>query len=127
MNNFLKKYGLISFIISAVFITLCFFFLKKSDNRFNKEKIQFEKQIAPIIMYSKATCIYCLRAKNYLREMSLEFREIDLNQNQEAYQELRKLMKRVTVPQIFIGEHHVGGYSDLIKLETEELKELLYP
>lgn len=87
----------------------------------------YEKNYQEIVIYSKSTCPYCIRAKAYFNKRSLKFKEIDLNQRKDAYSMLSKLMEKVTVPQIFIGKEHIGGYSDLIKLSESELRAILYP
>jgi len=82
---------------------------------------------AEIVMYSTAWCGYCQRARNLLERKGAAFREIKVDEaagEREAM--LRKSGGRRTVPQIFIGEHHVGGYDDLAALDrTGELDKLL--
>ncbi|MBK1780726.1 glutaredoxin 3 [Advenella sp. WQ 585] len=80
-----------------------------------------------VTMFSKATCPYCIRAQKLLTERgvtNLEIISIDTNR------ELRAVMiertGRTTVPQIFIGEKHVGGCDDLMALDRAgELTALL--
>ncbi len=126
MKIFLQKNKLSLFFLLILSVGTFYY------SQLNQKEIPFpDKEPDPlaqkITMFAKSTCIYCLRAKNFLKQKGLHFKEIELTDNKEAYEELSKLMERVTVPQIFIGEHHVGGYSDLIKLTDEELNALLYP
>jgi glutaredoxin 3 len=75
-------------------------------------------------IYTKVTCFYCMRAKALLEEKQVSFNEIKIDT------ELRNAMiKRsggVTVPQIFIGDHYVGGCDELFALHAaNKLDELL--
>jgi glutaredoxin 3 len=76
--------------------------------------------LAPIVIYTKATCPYCHAAKDLLRRKGVQFEEIgvDGDRAKQAAMAL-KTGGRSTVPQIFIGEKHVGGCDDLYDLESE--------
>jgi glutaredoxin 3 len=77
-------------------------------------------------MYTTAICPYCVRAKYLLDNKGVSFEEIRIDHNPETMQEMLQRSKRHTVPQIFIGDHHVGGYDDLAALEMSgQLDELL--
>ncbi|WP_096786974.1 glutaredoxin 3 [Rhodobacter sp. CZR27] len=72
----------------------------------------------PVEIYTTPTCGYCQAAKALLRRKGVPFAEIDVS----ADPSLRNRMTaraggRRTVPQIFIGEHHVGGCDDLHELD----------
>ena len=124
--SLLKK--TLSLIALGAFAALIWQYTKRGTPKTLSEGRKLPKEIAEeITIFHRPSCIYCLRAKKFFDERSLLYEEINLNENKEAYEELTKLMKRVTVPQIFIGDHHVGGYSDLIELNEEELRSLLYP
>jgi len=72
-----------------------------------------------VVIYTKDYCPYCKRAKMLLGEKGVEFKEFDLMQQPELKEEMVKLANgRTTVPQIFIGETHVGGCDDLFALES---------
>ena len=115
-------------IALATFAAFLWQYTKRGTPKALPKGIKLPKEIAEdITIFHRPNCIYCLRAKYFFDERSLHYEEINLNENKEAYKELTKLMKRVTVPQIFIGDYHVGGYSDLIELSEEELRLLLYP
>lgn len=80
-----------------------------------------------IVMYSTAWCGYCQRARNLLERKGAAFREIKIDEdtNERAVM-LERSGGRRTVPQIFIGERHVGGYDDLAALDRAgELDKLL--
>jgi len=72
----------------------------------------------PITIYTKGWCPYCTAAKRLLDEKGVAFTEIDIEKTPEARTEMiQKTNGRTTVPQIFIGERHVGGCDDLYALD----------
>ena len=72
----------------------------------------------PVEIYTTPICPYCIRAKRLLQEKGVGFREIDVMGDSHARGEMiRRANGRYTVPQIFIGETHVGGSDDLYALE----------
>ena len=77
-------------------------------------------------IYTTPSCPYCVRAKRLLEKKKVPYQEVDVAGDDE---ERMKLMERTgmrTVPQIFIGEEHVGGSDDLYALEERgELDSLL--
>ena len=83
----------------------------------------------PIKMYTTAVCPYCVRAKNILKSKGVEHIEevrIDTDPSQLAH--MMSITGRRTVPQIFIGDVHVGGCDDLIALDGRGgLQSLLHP
>lgn len=72
-----------------------------------------------VIVYSSATCPYCDRAKWLLKKKNVDFTEIRVDLDPEKRAEMLERSQRQSVPQIFIGEHHVGGCDDLYALEAE--------
>src|SRR6516162_5588303 len=82
--------------------------------------------MASILMYTKSTCPFCDRAKALLRAKGQTWRELDIEADAALRDEMIERTHRKTVPQIFIGERHVGGYDDLAALEAAgELDPLL--
>jgi len=83
--------------------------------------------MSKVRIYTTPLCPYCVRAKSLLRKKGAEYEEIDVFMNQKARDEMEsKARGRRTVPQIFIGETHVGGCDDLYALEhSGELDPLL--
>jgi glutaredoxin 3 len=80
-----------------------------------------------VVMYSTGWCPYCERARTLLAAKGVSFREIKIDQD-PAQRELmlQRSGGRRTVPQIFIGERHVGGFDDLAALDRAgELDKLL--
>ena len=79
-----------------------------------------------IVMYASPFCGYCGAAKRLLAGKGVEYTEIDVIAEPERRAEMMERSGRRTVPQIFIGEKHVGGYDDLKALDsTGELDQLL--
>lgn len=80
-----------------------------------------------ILMYSTAFCGYCQRARNLFERKGVNVREIKIDEDpREREAMLQKSGGRRTVPQIFIGERHVGGYDELAALDRSgELDQLL--
>ena len=71
----------------------------------------------PVTIYTTPICPYCTRAKSLLKKKGAAFEEIDVFMNPQARANMEKRSGRCTVPQIFIGEVHVGGSDDLHELE----------
>lgn len=80
-----------------------------------------------IVMYSTTWCGYCQRARGLLERKGVGVREIKVDEDPSQREVmLHKSGGRRTVPQIFIGERHIGGYDDLAALERAgELDKLL--
>jgi len=70
-------------------------------------------------MYTTAVCPYCIRAKQLLKARGVtEIDEIRIDEQPQARDEMMRSTGRRTVPQIFIGDAHVGGCDDLIALDA---------
>ena len=80
-----------------------------------------------IVMYVKQTCPYCVMAKRLLAQKGVEPVEINVEEEPARREEmLAKSNGMRTVPQIFIGDHHVGGYTELAALDRAgELESML--
>lgn len=69
-------------------------------------------------MYSTGWCPYCVRARALLERKGLPFREVKIDEDPaERDAMLARSGGRRTVPQIFVGDHHVGGFDDLYALD----------
>ncbi len=67
-----------------------------------------------IIIYSSSICPYCLAAKRLLENLGLNFNEKIIDNDLDLKNEMISISNgKKTVPQIFIGQKHVGGYDDL--------------
>ena len=78
-------------------------------------------------MYTTAVCPYCVRAKQVLKSKGVEqIEEIRIDTDPQARAHMMEVTGRRTVPQIFVGDTHVGGCDDLIALDAKgELLPLL--
>ena len=74
--------------------------------------------MSPVKMYTTAVCPYCIRAKQLLKARGVEqIEEIRIDLQPDQLSTMMSLTGRRTVPQIFIGTTHVGGYDDLVALD----------
>ena len=70
-------------------------------------------------MYTTAVCPFCIRAKQILKSKGVtEIEEIRIDTDDSQRQQMMQLTGRRTVPQIFIGDTHVGGCDDLMALDS---------
>lgn len=70
-----------------------------------------------IVVYATGWCPYCQRARALLAKKGLEFTEIDVEEDGKLREEMIARSGKRTVPQIFIGDKHVGGCDDLLALD----------
>ncbi|HSP81415.1 MAG TPA: glutaredoxin 3 [Myxococcaceae bacterium] len=73
----------------------------------------------PVKIYTTSYCGYCSRAKDLLTRKGVSYDEVDVTGNHELRAKLVEMSGQRTVPQIWIGDTHVGGYTDLARLESE--------
>jgi len=82
-----------------------------------------------ILMYSTRICPYCIRAEQLLAKKGIaadQIEKIRVDDHPEQRAEMMRITGRRTVPQIFIGDRHVGGFDDLAELDAAgELDPLL--
>ena len=70
-----------------------------------------------VVVYLAGWCPYCQRARGLLSKKGISFREIDVDDAPQLREEMITRSGRRTVPQVFIGETHVGGCDDLFALD----------
>ncbi len=78
-----------------------------------------------ILIYTTNICPYCIMAKRLLDKKGASYTEINVDTNAGMRNEMILKTKRRTVPQIFIGDFHVGGYDDLYALDQQKKLDLL--
>ena len=79
-----------------------------------------------VTLYTTRFCPYCIRARSLLDEKKVAYTDIAVDEQPHLRQEMMERSGRRTVPQIWIGEQHVGGFDDLWRLERQgSLDELL--
>jgi len=82
--------------------------------------------MAEVIIYSSGYCPYCIRAKMLLETKQVDYQELIVDGEPALRAKMQQLSGRTSVPQIWIGERHVGGFTDLWALESNgELDEWL--
>lgn len=72
-----------------------------------------------LTLYTKDYCPYCVLAKNLLTSIGASYEEVDVTHNQELLMEIAAKSRMRTVPQIFLGEECLGGYSDIAALHEQ--------
>ena len=82
--------------------------------------------MAKVVIYSSATCPYCVQAKKLLDHKKVVYEEIRVDLDPEKKEEMIERSGRRTVPQIFINDQSIGGFDDIWALEQKgELDKLL--
>ncbi|MFB9069412.1 glutaredoxin 3 [Pseudofulvimonas gallinarii] len=77
-------------------------------------------------LYSTAICPYCVAAKNFLRSKGIDYEEVRIDLDPARREEMLSRAKRTSVPQIFFGDTHVGGFDDLVAADRSgRLAEIL--
>jgi glutaredoxin 3 len=79
-----------------------------------------EKQTPEVVIYTAAFCGYCTGAKSLLEKKGVHYHEIRIDKEAGMREEMMQRSQRDTVPQIFIGERHVGGFDDLVDLDMDD-------
>lgn len=79
-----------------------------------------------ITIYSSKFCGFCVAAERLFKSKDIEYKLIKVDEDPSQFEHMVEITGRRTVPQIFIGEHHVGGFDELSAInQTGELKALL--
>ncbi len=92
----------------------------------NARSISIMSAVAKVVMYTTQFCPYCHAAKRLLKSLNVAFKDIAVDGNAALRQELVQKSGQRTVPQIWIGETHVGGSDELHQLHRAgKLDELL--
>jgi len=80
--------------------------------------MKFREPMKTVTIYSTNWCPYCIAAKRFLDQKGVPWEDIDLTGDDSGREALVERTGRRTVPQIFVGETHVGGYDDLRALDS---------
>ncbi len=75
--------------------------------------------MAKVVIYSKTYCPFCVRAKNLLDGKSVAYEEIMVDSDPELFEQLKKKSNMMTVPQIFINDKLIGGFTELAELDSQ--------
>jgi glutaredoxin 3 len=73
--------------------------------------------VPEVLIYSTTVCPYCVAAKRFLDSKGVAYTEVLIDADPERRLEMRQRTRRTSVPQIFVGDTHVGGYDDLVALD----------
>ncbi|HBN54197.1 glutaredoxin 3 [Stenotrophomonas sp. MYb238] len=73
-------------------------------------------QTPEITIYSTAVCPYCVAAKNFLKSKGRTWNEVRIDLDPAEREKMMTRTRRTSVPQIFVGDVHVGGYDDMMAL-----------
>ncbi len=73
----------------------------------------------PVVIYSTRVCPYCMRAKALLQSKHVAYTEFLVDMDPSRRKEMENKSRRRSVPQIFIGQQHVGGYDELYALDRK--------
>ncbi len=79
-----------------------------------------------IVMYESGLCGFCMAAKRLLEKKGWQYEARVVDGNPELRSEMQKLSGRTSVPQIFFGDTHVGGFDDMAELEADGELDALY-
>lgn len=71
----------------------------------------------PVIIYGNDTCTYCGAARMLLTKKGVRFEDVLVNRDAERLAEMRARSGNTAVPQIFVGDAHVGGFDELYELD----------
>jgi len=72
-----------------------------------------------VTIYTSPTCAYCAMAKRLLAQKGVVADEINIAADPQSMRDMMARSGRRTVPQIFIGERHIGGYDDMARLDQQ--------
>ena len=72
----------------------------------------------PVVLYGKTSCGYCRRARELLARKGVAYTDIDVEKVEGARAEMQRCSGRNTVPQVFAGERHLGGFDDIAALDA---------
>ncbi|MDG1310695.1 MAG: glutaredoxin 3 [Porticoccaceae bacterium] len=75
--------------------------------------------MSQVVLYGTRFCPFCTQARRLLTAKEIDFQDIPLDSNPELRAEIMERSSRNTVPQIWIGEAHIGGYTDLRQLDMQ--------
>ena len=70
------------------------------------------KELKNVVIYTKEYCPYCVRVKNYLTSNKVDFKQVHLDDDPKAYEDLKEKTGHQTVPQVFVDGQFIGGATD---------------
>ncbi len=85
----------------------------------------FDYNMSKIEVYCTKICPYCRNAESFLNRKGVEYTKIFVDNDPDLWKQMEERSKRRTVPQIFIGDFHVGGFDDMMEMEADGKLETL--
>ena len=79
----------------------------------------------PIVMYTTRFCPFCIRARGLLESKGWDYQDIPVDADEGSRSEMRRKSGQNTVPQIWVGDHYVGGCEELFGLEVSNKLEAI--
>ena len=73
--------------------------------------------MSKVLMYTTRICPYCISAKQFLARKGVAVEEVRIDEDPARRAEMMARARRTSVPQIFVGETHVGGFDDMVALD----------
>jgi glutaredoxin 3 len=130
MNRFRRN----TILLALAFFSLLFSYIASmydSNNISRKLKnIQHLKMVdkmdTKIVIYTKPTCPYCIKAKDFFKDTGIKYEEIDVSSNDPLRQKLIEQTGSKTVPLIFINDAYIGGCSDMLEMAEDGRLERLF-
>lgn len=95
-----------------------------TDNDMSEEKTTTPEHT--IVMYESNLCGFCMAARRLIDKKGWQYQSLNVDGNMELRAEMQTRTGRTSVPQIYIGETHVGGFDDLAELEQDGELDALY-
>ena len=74
---------------------------------------------SPVKMFTTRFCPYCVAARRLLKQLGIDFEDVAVDGDAELRREVTQVSGQRTVPQIWVGEQHVGGYTELAALHQQ--------
>ncbi len=77
--------------------------------------------MAQVTIYTTRSCPYCIAARELLGRLGVDYEDIDVGADAALRAEMERRAGRRTVPQIWVGQHHIGGFDDMDELHHQGL------
>ena len=130
----MSRYRRNTVILFLAFATLLFSYIASifdSNNMSRKMKnIQYLKMVdkmdTKVVIYTKPTCPYCIKAKDFLKEIGMKYQDIDVSNDIPLREKLIEQTGSKTVPLIFINDKYIGGCSDMLAMAEDGRLERLF-
>ena len=72
-----------------------------------------------VLIYTKPNCPFCVKAKQWMQDKNVQYKEINVSEEEKFINMQKKIPGAKTVPQIFVNDKLIGGYDDLIAKQEE--------